>query len=161
MTINEVTKQFDKFEGEAKKITLVSYPCYFLLPPDDDSPKTQKLTISASGQVSFSSTDFYFPPAKMSRGEWRKMTLEKGVAIELLNKIAEPFRTFDTTAYIADGGNWDLIITNTEDKKFKFSGPLFKDAFPAATSVSNLIRETLLMEDLFCFDGRVHEEITE
>lgn len=153
MAIKQEIKQFNRFEGEVKKITLISNPCYFMLPSDDDSLKTQKLTISSTGQVSFSSTDFCFPPAKISRGEWRKMTLKKSVASELLEKISDSFRSYDIATYITDVGDWELMITNTDGKKFKYSGPLFEDAFPNAEKVSKLIRETLIMDDLLCFDG--------
>lgn len=159
MMIKQKIRQFEGFEGTAKKITLVSNPCYFMLPPTDDSPKTQKLTITASGQVSFTSTDFYFPPTKSSRGEWRKTTLEKGVALDLIKAIVEPFRTYDITAYITDVGTWELIITNMEDRKYKYSGPLFADAFPTAGQISEKIRETLLMDDLLCFDREGNESI--
>lgn len=153
MVIKQEIKQFNEFEGVAKKITLVSNPCYFMLPPADDSPKTQKLTISATGQVSFTSTDYCFPPMKMSRGEWRKMTLEKSAVAELLDKIVEPFRSYDIAAYITDVGDWELTATNTDDKVFKFSGSLCDDTFPSAAKISEIIRETLIMSDLLCFDG--------
>ena len=141
------------FAGVPKKITLAASPCGFLDPPADDSPKTQKVTVTARGQVSFSSLNYAFPPARLSRGEWRKLTLNKAQAAELLEEIVAPFRTALPQADATDVGSWTLTAVNTADVTFRFSGRLFDGAFPGATRISDLIRETLSMPDLLCFDG--------
>ena len=151
--IQQKIQQFKSFEGKPKKITLVTSPCYFLEPPADDDPRTQKLTITEKGQVSFSSLNYSFPPSKISCGEWRKVTIEKAQASELLDKIVEPFREYEIAAYLTDVGTWELTIVNTDDKTFKYSGSLEDGTFHNAKSVSDAIRESLLMNDLFCFDG--------
>lgn len=99
-------------------------PCYFIEPPAYDNPRTQKLTITEKGQFSFSSINYSFPLLKISGGEWRKVSLEKAQASELLDKIVKPFREYEIAAYLIDVGNLELTIVNTDDEKFKYSGLL-------------------------------------
>lgn len=48
----------EKFIGQVNKITLVSVPCFFDGPPICESDEEQKLTISSSGRVTYTSKTY-------------------------------------------------------------------------------------------------------
>jgi len=68
----------ENFKGEIQKITLVSMPCFFLCPPDGGTELEQKLTISLSGKVTYTSKEWSSPiPNPFSEGRWKKATTQK------------------------------------------------------------------------------------
>ena len=162
------------FRGTPTKITLESAPCFYFCPPHlcPDEDIEQKLTISKSGRVTFTSKNTerfpiiygegnvqsVAPPypfaENFSAGRWMIATLQKEVAGELLEAIVKPFRTpFDIDIMVTDCGSWTLTAYNEDDEKFVFEGFLCPDCFPEAKELSYYIRRTLDMPSLYAFDG--------
>lgn len=142
------------FVGQVKKITLTSFSCYFDGLPEDNCDDRQKLTISASGGVTYTSklyTLHKFPP--VSEGKWLKMSLPKTSAQDVLNRIALPFRNYKIMPKCTDIGDWILTITNIDGNIFTYSGSLCDDCFPCAKEISHFVRCLLRMPYLYMFDG--------
>ncbi len=51
-------------------------------------------------------------------------------------------------------GNWEMEITNTEGKAYKFRGSLCANFEVDGVDLSDLIRDSLEIDDLYVFDGR-------
>lgn len=144
-----------KFIGQVNKITLVSVPCFFDGPPICESDEEQKLTISSSGRITYTSktyAPYSIPP--VSEGKWKKLNLLNETAQELLNEIIEPFRNYEIRPYCTDIGSWYLTAYNTDGEVFKYTGCLYSECFDKAESISYLIRNVLNMPDLYVFDGQ-------
>ena len=142
------------FVGKVEKITLVSMPCFYICPPKVGEDDEQKLTINKNGKVTFTSK-FYqvLGICPMSYGRWGKTTLDKDTTFELLEAIVRPFREPYIETFCTDVGSWHLVAFNTEGQKFEFDGCLMCDSFEGAEELSYHIRQTLMMPDLFAFDG--------
>lgn len=145
----------ENFKGEIQKITLVSMPCFFLCPPDGGTELEQKLTINLSGKVTYTSKEWSSPiPNPFSEGRWKKATLPKEQTKELLETIIEPFRNFEIHSFCTDVGYWVMTAYNTDGEEFKFEGCLFPESFDKAEEISYYVRNTLMMPDLYVFDGQ-------
>lgn len=145
----------EKFTGQVTKITLVSVPCFFDSLPIHGSDEEQKLTISSSGRVTYTSKTYVpysVPP--VSEGKWKKLNLPNETAQELLNEIIEPFRNYEIRPKCTDLGSWYLTAYNTDGKTFKYNGCLYSESFDEAENISYLIRNVLNMPDLYVFDGQ-------
>jgi len=145
----------ESFTGVIDKITLVSNPCFFICPPDGGAEIEQKLTISSSGKITYTSKEWTTPiPNRFSEGRWRKSTLPKEQACEILEKIIEPFRDYKFFGFATDVGGWILTAYNTEGNEFKYEGSLYPDSFEGAEEISYYVRNALMMPDLYVFDGQ-------
>ena len=131
-------KQQNVFRGTPIKITLESAPCFYLCPPEfEEIDVEQKLTISSSGRVTFTSKNpvhtlgvgkdnsasapltYSF---SHSTGRWMKTMLQKEFSEEFLHKIIEPFRHSLPDSWATDCGSWKLTAYNEENEKFVFEG---------------------------------------
>lgn len=145
----------EKFLGEIDKITLVSSPCFYLGGRDGGIDIEQKLTINSSGKVTYTSKEWANPiPVGFNEGKWRKATLPKEQAKEILEKIIEPFRDYQLEAMATDVGFWYMTAYNTAGEEFKYEGCLFPDSFERAEEISYYVRNALMMPDLYVFDGQ-------
>lgn len=149
-------KVIKNFFGEVQKITLVSMPCFFGCAPicgEDD--EEQRLTINATGKVTYTSKT-YFPPScpPTSEGKWKRFKLFDEVAKNILNRIIEPFRNYEIRPYCTDVGSWQLTAYNTDGEVFKFYGCLCSECFDKADELSYMIRNFMNMPEIYAFDGQ-------
>ena len=145
----------ENFVGEIEKITLVSMPCFYLCPPEDGVEVEQKLTINASGKVTYTSKEWTTPiPYQYSEGRWKKATVSTAQAKELLNTIIEPFRKCSLETMCTDVGSWVMVARNSDGEEFKYEGCLFPESFEKAEEISYLVRNILQMPKLYMFDGQ-------
>ena len=142
---------YESFQGEAIKITLVSSSGYGPIYPG--SIKSQKLTINASGRVTYTTSEFTPDgPKKTSEGHWKRLTLLREEAESLLSEIARSFRAGTAGLFCCDAGQWELTITNSEGKRFHYAGDLVPTCFEGAEDLSYRIRSALLISDFLAFD---------
>jgi hypothetical protein len=71
----------------------------------------------------------------------------------LLGLLQSYFSKEFDSPFVLDAGSWDLVLTNTDNKKFVFRGSLCP-IVDALTDISEEFRENLRMPDLFMFDGQ-------
>jgi len=145
----------EKFVGEIEKITLVSMPCFYLCPPEGGIETEQKLTINSCGKITYTSKEWTTPiPNPYSEGRWKKATIEKEKAKELLKIIIEPFREYSVETMCTDVGSWFMVARNSDGEEFKYEGCLFPESFEKAEEISYYVRNALQMPELYMFDGQ-------
>ena len=104
-----------QYLGNIMGCTIISTPCFFTEPPACGVDAEQKLTISSSGRVNYTSKSYVhrsIPP--FSEGKWRKLNLFHESAQKLLSEMIEPFRKYEIRPYCTDVGSWYLIAYNTD-----------------------------------------------
>lgn len=147
----ENSDQSPRFEGEAKRIRLVSNSIGFGKIPEPDTEVEQHLTIVSDGRVFFSSYQYgdgiKYIKTGSGRGKIAPETAQR--CLELIGKF---FASPGTNLDACDVGNWVLGITNANDTTFLFRGALcFMDVDLA--EISEELREVLDMPQLYAFDG--------
>ncbi len=61
--------------------------------------------------------------------------------------------------FATDIGDWLMELTNTEGVTYKFRGSLCADFNYEGTDLSDLIRDTVGMDDLYVFDGNCKPDV--
>lgn len=79
--------------------------------------------------------------------------IDKASATNMLTSIARYFSDEYDEWFATDIGDWVMEITNTEGNVYKFRGPLCAHFIVDGIDLSDLVRETLGMDDLYVFDG--------
>ena len=66
----------------------------------------------------------------------------------IINKTAAFFRNEYDEVFTTDIGNWEMEITNTEGKAYKFRGSLCANFEVDGVDLSDFIRDSLQIDDL-------------
>lgn len=141
------------FEGILKKMRIISNSiCYGPCPEPEDEVE-QHLTINMDGRVWFSSYAFGEGFGKFKKIKAKNFSIDQSAAAELLNKVAVYFSRENIVPVATDIGYWEMELTNTDGKTYKFQGSLWADFEVDGIDLSDLIRNTLGLPDLFVFDG--------
>ena len=141
------------FEGTLKKMRIISNSiCYGPCPEPEDEVE-QHLTVNTDGRVWFSAYAFRDRSGKYTKARTNNFSIDSGAATELLNKVAAYFSEEYTDAFATDIGDWVIELTNADDKTYKFRGSLCADFEVDGVDLSDLIRNTLGLPDLYAFDG--------
>lgn len=141
------------FQGSASKITIISNNISFGPCPEPDEEVEQRLTINANGRVWFFGYNFGQGFDKYIRGRRKNLAIGKESASHILDSIGKYFSQEHEIEFASDIGSWDLTITNDEGKPYKYTGSSYCDFEVDGVDLSDLIRDTLGMPDLFVFDG--------
>lgn len=141
------------FQGRASKINIVSSDTGFGLAPGPEEEIEQRLTITANGRVWFSGYHFHMGYEKYLCGRRKNFSIGKEAAAGILNSVGTYFSQEHEIEFATDIGIWNMIITNDEGKPYKYTGSSCCDFEVDGIDLSDLIRDTLGMPDLFVFDG--------
>ncbi len=141
------------FQGSVKKIDIISNNICYGPCPEPDEEIEQRLSINADGRVKFSGYNFGQGFDKYLCGRTINFTIKKEAASHILNAIGTYFSDEYDTVFVTDIGSWDMTITDTEGKPFKYTGSLSCNYNIDGFDLSDLIRDTLGLQDLFVFDG--------
>lgn len=142
------------FTGELKKIRIVSNRLGYGPCPEPDEEVEQHITINSEGRVWFSAYVF----RQHRNGHYEKSrTQNLKVGKETADKIMATFTAYFSNEYdevfATDIGDWNMELTNTEGKTYKFRGSLCSDFEVQGIDLSDLLRDSLGMPDLYVFDG--------
>ncbi|MBK1809506.1 hypothetical protein JHL18_02455 [Clostridium sp. YIM B02505] len=141
------------FQGTLKKVRIVSNNiCYGPMPEPDDEVE-QHLTINDEGRVWFSGYNFGNAGERYEEARTKNFKIEKASADKLLNVLAAYFGNEYVEIFATDIGNWVMELTNTEGTTYKFRGSLCADFDYEGIDLSDLMRYTVGMDDLYVFDG--------
>lgn len=137
-----------KFKGTLRKIQLVSNNIWFGPIPDPQDEIEQRLTIMADGRVWISRYRLNFELI-----EKRSFSISSEAVNKIMKRVSGFFKNREPDDLVTDIGSWELSLTNTSGKAFKFRGSLC--CFPCSEfgEMSDLIRAELVRNDLFVFDG--------
>ncbi|OUP64166.1 hypothetical protein B5F13_08830 [Drancourtella sp. An177] len=143
------------FTGQLQKIHLVSKRICYSLCPGPDEEVEQHITINSEGQVWFSA--YVFGQVCNNRRHEKSRTQNLKLTKDCADKIFSAFTAYFSEGYdeiyATDIGDWDMELTNTEGKIYKFRGSLCSDFEVNETDLSDLLRNSLNMPDLYAFDG--------
>lgn len=141
------------FEGKPKTIHIVSNNiCYGPCPEPTDEVE-QHITISADGQVKFSSFNFGYGMEQYQKGRNRKFNIGKPAAKKILNAVSGYFSQEYIEIFATDIGDWHMEIINTDGESYHFRGSLCADFEIDGIDLSDLIRDEIGIDDLYVFDG--------
>ena len=115
--------------------------------PEPDDEVEQHLTINNEGWVWFSGYNFGCGSERYEKARSKNFKIDKAAADKLLDAIA------------ADIGDWVIELTNTEGITYKFRSSLCADFDYEGTDLSDLVRDTVGMEDLCVFDGNCKPDV--
>lgn len=147
------------FQGELKKMRIVSNGIGYGPCPEPDDIVEQRITINSDGQVWYSGYAFGEGYGKYKKTQTRRFKIAKAIAENVLNKTSAYFSNEYEEIFATDIGNWELELTNTEDKTYKFTGSLCAEFEIDGVDLSDLIRDSLEMDDLYVFDGRFKPDV--
>ena len=137
-----------------KRIRLVSNTlCYGPMPAPDKEIE-QHLTINSKGQVWFSSYNFGVCGKPYKKSNFQKFSINKEKAEILLNTISKYFYDEYQDLFVTDIGFWKLEITDINDQIYEFNGSLCGNFQLGKTDLSELLRSTLCIDNLFAFNGQ-------
>ena len=140
------------FQGRVRKMHIVSNNISYGPVPAPDDEVEQRLTVSASGRVWFSAYCYGSGnPYKLART--KNFHIAKEAAARILNAAAAVFSDEYETVYATDIGTWETTLTNMEGKDYRFGGSLCCKFDVHGINMSDLIRDTLDMPELFLLDG--------
>ena len=148
------------FKGKPKKVRIVSNRLGYGLCPEPDEEVEQHLTINSEGRVWYS----VYVVGHRRDGHYEKsrtknFKLEKRTAERVLEAVSDYFSEGYIEVFATDVGDWSLELTNTEGKIFKFRGSLCSEFEVQGEDLSELIRDSLGMPELYVFDGNYKPDI--
>lgn len=143
----------DIFQGNVSKIQITSNNIGYGPCPEPNEEVEQRLTIAADGRVWFSGYNYGQGFEQYERGRTKNYSIGKEAVARILNAVGTYFSDEYDTVFATDIGSWEMTITNAEGKPYQFKGSLCCDFYVDGVDLSDLIRDTLDMPDLFMFDG--------
>lgn len=146
------------FQGKPQKLHIVSNNiCYGSQPKPDDEVE-QHLTINTKGQVWFSAFNYGEGAGQYQEARTNNFKVEKATAEKILCTVAAYFSNEYDEVFATDIGDWTMEITNTDGVTYKFRGSLCADFNVDGTDLSDLMRDTLGMDDLYALDGNANPD---
>lgn len=146
------------FKGELRKLRLISYDVGWGLEPEPDDEIEQRITVNAEGRVWFSAYNYGKGHGQHQKGRSQIFKIEKKYARKLLAAVASYFSGDYEEVFATDIGMWELELTNTEGKIYKYQGSLCAEFQVSGWNLSDIIRNTLGMDDLYVFDGGFYDD---
>ncbi len=141
------------FNGNLKEMKIISNNICYGPEPQLEDEVEQHIYIRNDGFVSVSRYIYGNGIRNHSCSSKEELHLSESDTKEILTKISSYFSEGYDEVFATDIGDWNMVLTNTEGKKFKFSGSLCADFEMEGIDLSDLIREKLDIPDLFVFDG--------
>ena len=139
---------------EAKRIQLISNDICFGPCPKPDDEVEQHLTITDDGRVFFSSY-CYGEGGKYVRNRMRNFRIAESVATAIVHSVDAQFSVDYNECIVTDIGCWNLILTDTRRLQHKYHGALYPGCHTELKHISDAIRHSLCMPELYVFDGNV------
>lgn len=140
------------FQGTLKKIRIVSNNICYGPPPEPDDEVEQHITINHEGCVWFSGYNFG-NSGENEKARNKNFKIDSNLVEQLFHAMTSYFSREYTEVFATDIGSWVMELTNTDGAIYKFKGSLCADFDVDGIDLSDLIRDTLGMNDLYVFDG--------
>ena len=142
------------FEGTVDKIVIDTEAASFCAPKPGQEVR-QRITIH-EGSAAF--TRYYFDESLTNYT--KVMKRYKGMYNEkMMYYIAEYFKHFYDEIDITDAAKWRIELTNTEGKRWRFSGPVCDEIKVENLNLSALARAYLKISELWMFDFKVGDDV--
>lgn len=140
------------FQGTLKKMRVISNNICYGYMPEPNEEVEQHLTINSEGRVWFSGYNFG-TGRRYEKARSENFKIDKDTTDKLFGAIAAYFGNEYTEVFTTDIGDWVMELTNSEGVTYKFRGSLCADFDYEGADLSDLVRDTVGMDDLYVFDG--------
>ncbi len=147
------------FQGTLKKMRIVSNNICYGPMPEPDEEVEQHLTINNEGRVWFSGYNFGCDGERYEKARSKNFKIDKSAADKLFEAIETYFGNEYTEIFATDIGDWVMELTNTDGVAYRFRGSLCADFDYEGTDLSDLVRDTVGMDDLYVFDGNCKPDV--
>lgn len=147
------------FQGTLKKMRIVSNNICYGPMPEPDEEVEQHLIINNEGLVWFSGYNFGRGGERYEKARSKNFKIDKSAADKLFGAIETYFSNEYTEIFATDIGDWVMELTNTEGNTYKFRGSLCADFVYEGIDLSDLVRDTVGMDDLYVFDGNCKPDV--
>lgn len=138
------------FDGTLQEMVLISKKIGHGLWRKPGEEALQRLSILTDGRTGLLR---YRADAEEGLIEKLDGSISKETVKKIFAAVSQNFRSKIKGETVLDVGEWILLLTNTEGKKFKITGPLCRVPAWKTGRLSDLIRSGLGREDLWAFDG--------
>jgi hypothetical protein len=140
------------FKGTLQKMQLITNALGFCR-PEPHQEAEQRLTITANGKVWFSRYCIASDFIEQELTEKTQFSIPCTTAENIMNAVSSYFSNKYAYDLATDVGTWNLKLTNTDGRKFQMRGSLLHEPLSPLGKLSDMIRNSLNMQDLFVFDG--------
>lgn len=140
-----------------KKISLSSNCICYGPRPEPEDEVEQHLTICSDGRVYLSKYAYGEGFGKYNLIERVRMKLNPQLAVYILSQIAEYYADCPPVVEATDVGEWEFVMTCEDGGIDKDRGSLVPRC-GKLQGISDIIRSSLDMPELLCFDGRANED---
>lgn len=147
------------FKGTLKKMRIVSNNVCYGPMPESDEEVEQHITINNEGCVWFSGYNYGHGGEGYEKARSKNFEIDKTATDKLLSAIATYFGNEYIEIFATDIGNWIMELTDTEGITYKFRGSLCAEFDYDGTDLSDLVRDTVGMDDLYVFDGNSKPDV--
>lgn len=124
--------------------------CYGPMPEPGDIVE-QHLSIRVDGHVWLSFYQ-YATVRKFIKSESKQINIEQSQAEYILGLVQDYFSSRETERFVTDVGVWDMELRSSMGEKWNRRGSLVSDNGDLER-ISDVIRQSLDLPNLFCFDG--------
>ena len=146
------------FRGTLKKMQIISNNTCFGHMPEPNEEVEQHLIINNEGRVFFSGYKFGHSGEQYEKARSKNYKIDKSATDKLFDAITAYFGNEYIEIFATDIGDWVMELTNTEGVTYKFRGSLCADFDYDGIDLSDLVRDTVGMDDLYVFDGNYKSE---
>lgn len=148
----ELMKQFEEHFHQPETFVRMGRSIMALPLPDD--------TLNSEGRVWFSAYVFgQRRDGHYEKARTQNLKVDKAVAERIMSAFSAYFSNEYTEIFATDIGDWNMELTNTEGKTYKFRGSLCSEFEVQGIDLSDLLRHSLDMPDLYVFDGNNKPDI--
>ena len=147
------------FSGTLKTIRISSNCLCYGPPPEPDDEVEQHITINSGGRVWFSAYNFGRECGKYEKARRTIFNIDKTAAEKLMNAFSAYFASGYDEVFATDIGRWEMELTNTEGKTYRYCGSLCAEFNYHGIDLSDMVRDTLRMYDLYVFDGNMKPDV--
>ncbi|GAA3658018.1 hypothetical protein [Asaccharospora irregularis] len=138
---------------DIQKIRIISNNICYGPEPSSTDEVEQHLTISSTGRVWFTGYNYAGGFGKYEIGRKKQFNIKKITTDEILNLFSQYCEGGQLLCYATDVGDWEMQITDTENKKHIFKGSLCGEVSVGNTNLTDYIRKYIPINDLFVFSG--------
>lgn len=144
----------DNLFGRLTKVKIVSDGLRYGPMPEPDEEVEQSLTIRADGRVWLYGYNYEIYRENNNKASRRVyLKIESDIAKKILRLIAKHFTLHSEEILVTDVGSWNAYLTNDAGEVFDFWGCLYGDIEVDGIYLSEFIRETVGIKELFLFGG--------
>lgn len=129
------------FKGETQKVRIISNNICYGPASEPNEEVEQYITVNSEGRVWFSAYNFGSGYSEHEKSRSKIYKIDKDAATKVLDSIAAYFRNEYIEVFATGIGEWNMEITNTEGKVYKFRGSLCADFEVSGVDLSDMVRE--------------------